>query len=282
MQQKKHGSHSSFRPQRDSLLSSLPIGKLLFGLVALFLVVTLFHRPHGADGKPQVPPAAQPLQDETPSPIAQPSAAMYFPAPAPVVGTPEALPLTAPSTAAEPGRAYGREESPPAAETENVDTIAKYVMERDKFGNLIGLGFINGKKVRLLADTGASTVVIPEKMAQALGLKKGAPMPFRTGGGVVVHYATALDTLTLGRIAIHNVQAAINPAMQDDFALLGMNALSLMDMQLEGGNLVLKYKVSESAAQHPAGDEPFKRTTRECAIQGNKFDRESLDCLRGK
>ena len=128
-------------------------------------------------------------------------------------------------------------------------------------------------------------MVIPEKLAQRIGLKKGAEMLFGTAGGSVIHHATTLDTLTLGRIEIRNVAAVINPAMREDFVLLGMSALGLMDMQLEQGKLVLKYKpanIPEEAGESSPDEEPFKRTVKECVGQGNKFDKETLACLRGK
>ena len=158
-------------------------------------------------------------------------------------------------------------------------------MERDRFGNMVGSGFINGKNVNFLADTGATMVVIPEKIAQQIGLKKGAAVPFKTGGGVIMHYVTNLDTLTLGRIEMRNVAAAINPAMQDEIVLLGMSALGLMDIQMEQGNMVLKYKTTDTETDEgpePVIDEPFKRSYKDCAGQGNKYDQKTLDCLRGK
>jgi aspartyl protease family protein len=175
-------------------------------------------------------------------------------------------------------------ENPLPAPLENPNAIVQYVMERDGFGNLVGFGSINGKDVRFLADTGATTVVIPEKIAQEIGLKKGAPVSFKTAGGIIVHLTTTLDTLKLGRIEMRNVAAAINPTMQDDIVLLGMSALGLMDMQMEQGRLVLKYKanVSEAAGPQPVNDEPFKRSYKECASQGNRFTQQTLNCLRGK
>ena len=182
--------------------------------------------------------------------------------------------------ATKPHRAEDEASQPPA--DESLVTV-QYIMERDGAGNIIGYGFINGKAVRFLADTGATTVVVPEKIAQQLGLKKGNPLPFKTGGGIIIHHTTTLDTLTLGKIEMHNVAAAINPAMQDDLVLLGMSALELMDVQMEKGNLVLKYKGSAAGAayQAPVIDKPFKRSYKDCARQGNQFDQKTLDCLKG-
>ena len=160
----------------------------------------------------------------------------------------------------------------------------QYVMQKDGNGNIFGFGAINGRQVRFLADTGANVVVVPEKLALGLGLSKGAPIAFKTGGGVIVHHATSLDSLSLGQIEMHHIPAAINPAMQDEIVLLGMSALGLMDMHMVQGNLVLTYKapITEIANQPAIRDEPFKRSSKDCAVQGNKFDQKALDCLRGK
>jgi hypothetical protein len=106
-------------------------------------------------------------------------------------------------------------------------------------------------------------------------------MAFNTGGGSVTHYATTLDRMTLGQIELRNVEAAINPAMQQEVVLLGMNVLGLLDMQLEQGKLVLKYQQA-SASEGIVVEEAFKRSSRDCVSHGNKFDRQTLDCLKGK
>ncbi len=176
------------------------------------------------------------------------------------------------------------EANPPQPPLEIAGDTFQHVFQKDSHGNFIGYGTINGKSVRFIADTGANFVTMSEKIAQQIGLSKGKPMPMSTAGGVDVHYGTNLDSLTLGPIELRNVSAAIAPKMPDDFILLGMSALGLLEMQMQQGTLVLKYKPSspDIAERQPVNDQPFKRSYKDCADQGNKFDQKSLDCLRGK
>ncbi|QSA96313.1 TIGR02281 family clan AA aspartic protease [Methylococcus sp. EFPC2] len=165
-------------------------------------------------------------------------------------------------------------------------TVVREVLARDRSGNYFTQGLINGKSVRMMADTGASTVVIPEKIARRIGLKSGRPVTVKTAGGIVQAYETALDTLTLGRIEIRQVAAMINPAMQDDFALLGMNALSLLQFSQENGTLVLSYdpaKAGNTAEENqPEPDVSFRKSVKECMGDSKVIDQKTLNCLKGE
>lgn len=183
---------------------------------------------------------------------------------------------------------------PTASETEKEiadraksEKSAQVRLSRDKSGNYVGEGTINQKQVKLLADTGASVVVIPEKIARRIGLKAGKAIPFRTAGGIVNHYATTLDSITVGPILIQNVQAVINPNMQEDFALLGMNVLELLHMTQQDGYLILSYdaptgETGSSDAHQAAGvPAPFKKSVRECLGPSKTINQRTLDCLQG-
>ena len=176
------------------------------------------------------------------------------------------------------------ETNPPQPPLEIPDDTVQHVMKKNSSGHFDGFASINGKNVKFIVDTGATMVTVPEKIAQQLGLSKGKPMAMTTANGIVVDYRTNLDSLTLGPIELRNVPGTINPVMQTDFVLLGMSALGLLDVQMQKGNLVLRYKPSSAdiAERQPVNDQPFKRSYKECADQGNKFDQKSLDCLRGK
>lgn len=275
--EEEYGRHSNFRPSGGGGSSSI-----LKWLLVVFLVafgVLGYERIRKGGGKPPAPAVAQqPRLEESEAP---PPAEAEAPAPdslqtyaAPAL--PGAMP--APARQADVGA-----EALPHAEPEKRPTVAKFEMSMNQSNSFIGQGYINGRSVRLLADTGATTVVVPQGLAQQFGLKLGARIPFKTGGGVVYHYATVIDKLTLGRIEIRNVEAAINPAMGDDFVLLGMSALSLMDMELQDGKLVLQYKQPDAAdgGLGNVGQESFKRPVKDCVSKGNKIDKQTLDCLRG-
>lgn len=163
------------------------------------------------------------------------------------------------------------------------ETAVKVVLPRDRSGNYMGDGEINGHDVRFLVDTGASMVVVPEAIAKRIGLRKGKAMPFRTGGGIVNHYATELESLSIGRIQISDAPAAINPEMRDEFVLLGMSALGLLKFSQDGDNLVLSYDPGPAAPPVPAAaDVKFQRPLTECMGKGNVIDDKALACLKGR
>lgn len=164
--------------------------------------------------------------------------------------------------------------------------VVREVLARDPSGNYFTQGLINGKQVRMLADTGASIVVVPEKIARQLNLKFGRAVMVKTAGGVVTAYETELETLTLGRIQMRKVAAMISPTMQDNFALLGMNALGLLQFSQENDTLVLSYDTAKAGSAPeeaaPETTESFQRSVKDCMKGGNAIDQKTLDCLRGE
>jgi clan AA aspartic protease (TIGR02281 family) len=279
----EYGHHSSFRPNRRSGGEGLPVAKILLVVFVLAFAVLGYDRWRGRSGKAAPPPAVQAQAEGPPAGAdSAPPELVERSADSPVIWVPT------PSGVMQQRRAGDGEAppSPPAADEEEKPpafTVAEYVMLKNpRSNNFVGQGSINGKDVALLADTGASVVVVPERIAAQLGLKKGAAMVFSTGGGSVPHYATTIDSLVLGPIELRNVDAAINPAMQQDFVLLGMSALGVMNAQLEQGKLVLRYKQMATTAPEIAADEPFKRSSKDCVRRGNTFDQQALDCLKGR
>jgi len=282
--EEKYGRHSSFRPEREERSGS-PIAKWLLVVFLLAFAVLGFDRWRVRHALTEpVAQAVPPEQDQSITPVAD--------AQEPALTEKTSAEPTSPKNPA------GQIPAPPALPTQPInaeaaapiptvvakpETEMRYEMRINRSNSFVGEGLINGKKVVLLADTGATMVVVPTKIAQQLGLKKGVPLAFHTGGGDVVHYATTLDKLTLGKIEINNVTAAINPEMNADFVLLGMSALKMMDMEYGEGKLVLKHKQEMiSRDMRTVGDEEFKRSMDDCKGQGNKFDQQTLDCLRGR
>jgi clan AA aspartic protease (TIGR02281 family) len=272
----EYGRHSSFRPVHNAKPEGLPYVKLF--VVVLTLAVAVFGFDHWRRGLGKASPSVHPVavvgHESTPVDAQQEESAP--PPEAPVAAMAEA-------PVPEPARAWPAEEPPTSSEDEKPVSLARYVMEMNPRSNsFMGRVLVNGKSFMALADTGASVVVIPEKIAEEIGLKKGVELTFGTGGGAVTHFSTTLGTLTLGQIELRNVDAAINPAMQENFILLGMSALSLMEMQQEQGKLVLKYRQEAPVAPGLASVEGFKRSSKDCTNRGNKFNQQTLDCLKGR
>lgn len=291
----KHRRHSNFRPEPGSAVPSSPlIGRLFFAVVGIAAAVVAYDRLKGRWDKVldspsvvsrQETPRQQnasppPVAENEPAPPEQEEpAAEEMPVSASVSApTPAAAPLPAPHEAGQPKPTEANKPEEPKFD------IARYEMKITHGNSFMGLGEINGKTVSFLADTGASIVVVPERLALGLGLKRGRMMPVKTGGGVVANYTTVIDAITLGQIQLRNIEATINPAMQEDFVLLGMTALGMLEVQVGKDKLVLTHKQPHvsAAEMRTVEEEKFTRSVKDCASsKGNKFDKQTLDCLRG-
>lgn len=113
------------------------------------------------------------------------------------------------------------------------------VLKQNDWGHYVANGRINGKPVTFLLDTGATTVAIPQHLAQELGLKPGPRLTVNTANGLVEVRGTKIGKLELGNIVFDDVPAAINPGMHDDEILLGMSALKHVDFSQSGKELTI-------------------------------------------
>ena len=105
----------------------------------------------------------------------------------------------------------------------------------DERGHYVTLGSVNGGSVRFLVDTGASLVALPAADARRLGInyKQGKQSFASTAGGVTPVYVVKLDTIRIGDITIHQVDAVVIENGLD-LALLGMTFLNRTEMKREG------------------------------------------------
>jgi aspartyl protease family protein len=106
-------------------------------------------------------------------------------------------------------------------------------------------GLINGQPVRMLVDTGATTVAISERQARALGLRyviEGSPTRIGTASGVATGYNMRLRSLKLGDRQFNDVDAVVVEGDSPAHVLLGMNVLSRFDIQHDGNLMVLRSK----------------------------------------
>lgn len=119
----------------------------------------------------------------------------------------------------------------------------KVTLKRDPSGHYRAEAFINGVKVDVMVDTGATGVAIPQKLAEKLGIHSNAAIRTSTANGETVSYMVRLASVKLGGIEAHDVAATIAPGLHDE-ALLGMSFLSRMDVRLYQGTMTIK-QVSE-------------------------------------
>ena len=122
----------------------------------------------------------------------------------------------------------------PASDRQHVTLAA------DARGHFGSAGLIHGNPVRFLVDTGATSIVLPGRDAQRLGLdyRKGRRGLTQTANGTVMAYGVTLDSVTLGNIELRSVEAVV--IEQDlDVALLGMSFLNRVEMQRAGQSMTL-------------------------------------------
>ena len=125
-------------------------------------------------------------------------------------------------------------------ETKQVGDTKEVVLKSSRHGHYVATGRINGVLVIFLVDTGASFVSIPEKIANKIGLRKGAMMQSSTANGTITTFATELDEISLGDIALQNVRASINPHMHENEVLLGMSFLRQLEVTHKDDQLTIR------------------------------------------
>jgi aspartyl protease family protein len=121
------------------------------------------------------------------------------------------------------------------------NNIAEVILKQNRYGHYLANGKINQLPVTFLLDTGATVISIPSLVAHQLQLKKGSPSQSRTANGTITVYNTRLNSVSLGAIELHNIRATINPHMDGNEILLGMNFMKHLEMTQKGKQLILRY-----------------------------------------
>jgi len=114
------------------------------------------------------------------------------------------------------------------------------VLQRNRFGHYVASGKINGHEVVFLVDTGATDVAIPEGTAERLGLKKGQGYKARTANGLATAWDTHLDSISIGEITLHDIDASILDNAGVGEILLGMSFLKHLEMVQRGDQLTIR------------------------------------------
>ena len=125
-----------------------------------------------------------------------------------------------------------------SAQTGSRNTVT---LAADSRGHFVTLGQVNGGTLRMLVDTGATLVAIPSAEARRLGIdyQKGTRGHSQTANGTVPVYRVMLDSLSVGDVTVHQVEAVVLDGPGLDVALLGMSFLNRMEMRRDGTTLTL-------------------------------------------
>nr|WP_294838961.1 retropepsin-like aspartic protease [uncultured Methylotenera sp.] len=120
----------------------------------------------------------------------------------------------------------------------NLGNTSSVVLKRGLDGHYRSEALINGKKVKVLVDTGATGVAISQATADLLNLKSIDAIRTNTANGDSVGYMVRLDSVQIGGVRAHNVAAMIAPGLDGD-VLLGMSFLGRMDIRLYKGEMTI-------------------------------------------
>jgi aspartyl protease family protein len=101
-------------------------------------------------------------------------------------------------------------------------------LRRSRDGHFWADATVNGATVRMLVDTGASTVALTEADARRIGLNPGTlryTAEVSTAGGITRGAPVRLRRVAVGSVALENVQAIVIEGDALPISLLGMSYL---------------------------------------------------------
>ncbi|PZU94356.1 MAG: TIGR02281 family clan AA aspartic protease [Chelatococcus sp.] len=152
-------------------------------------------------------------------------------------------------------RLAGREEMPSAASLGSPASSSRaaesastqpptLTVAADYSGHFIVHPGVDGFRVRMMVDTGASLVALTAADARALGLKLGPAdytMRLSTANGAVKAARVNLREVRLGGIVVRNVEAVVLPEGALGISLLGASFLGkLKGYEVQAGRMVLR------------------------------------------
>jgi aspartyl protease family protein len=115
------------------------------------------------------------------------------------------------------------------------------VLTADLRGHFYTDGQVNGRTIRFVVDTGATLIALPSSEARRLAIDyaKGQRVALGTANGATTGYLVKLDTVSVGSVTLHGVDAVVMDGNGLSSPLLGMSFLNRMDMKREGDLMTL-------------------------------------------
>jgi len=119
-------------------------------------------------------------------------------------------------------------------------TQARVTLAADTRGHFVTEAAVNGIPLRVVVDTGASSVVLSGDDATRLGLdwRKGARRMMQTANGATPGYGVVLDRVRVGGIELQAVDGVVVEHGLG-IGLLGMSFLNRVEMQRDGDRMTL-------------------------------------------
>ncbi len=117
---------------------------------------------------------------------------------------------------------------------------SQIVLTAGSGGHFMTSGAINGRAVRFLVDTGATSVAMSIAEAEHIGLdyRSGQRGFVATANGNAPAYKVRLGEVRVGDVVIYDVEATVIPA-QMEFILLGNSFLTRFQMKRENETMTL-------------------------------------------
>lgn len=114
----------------------------------------------------------------------------------------------------------------------------------DSRGQFIVHPQVNGFRVKMLVDTGASLIALTDVDARNLGIKltpADYKLTLKTANGMVKGAQVMLKEIRMGDIVVRNVEATILPPQVLEVSLLGTSFLKrLAGYEVSAGRLILR------------------------------------------
>ena len=133
-----------------------------------------------------------------------------------------------------------REEAASAVQSSGYRTIT---LEADRAGHFRVETVINGRRLTMMADTGATSVVLTAEDAARIGIrprKQDFTVRMRTANGEAAAAPVTLKEIRVASIQVRNVRALVAQEGALDVNLLGMSFIgALKRFELKGDSLTL-------------------------------------------
>jgi aspartyl protease family protein len=127
---------------------------------------------------------------------------------------------------------------------DSIQLYAATELKSGQNGHFFVTADINGRRVKVLVDTGASAVALSYDDAQAIGLHPNTltfDQPVATANGVANAAQVNLKKIEIDGVRVYDVQGIVMPEGAMRGSLLGMSFLSkLSSFKVEDGVLYLK------------------------------------------
>ncbi|MEO1658011.1 MAG: TIGR02281 family clan AA aspartic protease [Pseudomonadota bacterium] len=122
-----------------------------------------------------------------------------------------------------------REPEGPRLEVNTTGTGNRIIVNARSDGHFLLDTRINGRRTKMLVDTGASVVTLRESDARKAGIRPDASdyrIPFSTANGQVLGAASVLPELVVSGVTLPELRVVILPDDKLDMSLFGVNGLN--------------------------------------------------------